>query len=238
MAAPKGRFFLLFYAPVINISCSHCYRFAGWRWPCPDSAFFMSYMSSFCALGYRECDSWQGPLGLLKPPAQIFRIRFVLMTLGRVVCSPSPPTPLSCPFMEPLAAPDFGWVLCPPSLAVPPPGWEQWGRHWGNGSCSSQRVRLGPALRRCAVGTGVRSCSHAWYHPLWHWHHPGHCHHNLALPWGSASQLQRRKHSVCTGSTTTSTPQFPKPPPNSHPALSGWDENSPGPNSSALKPHW
>lgn len=96
---------------------------------CPDSAFFTSYMSSFCALGCGDRDSWQGPLGLLRPPARIFCIKFVLTSLGSVVCSPSPPTPLPWPLMEPLGAPDFGWVLCPPSL---PPWLHSLALPWGS----------------------------------------------------------------------------------------------------------
>lgn len=48
-----------------------------------------------------------------------------------------------------------------------------------------------------------------------------HCHHGLTLPWGSASQLQRREHWIhlCTGSTTTPTPQFPKNPTETPPSL-------------------
>lgn len=108
------------------------------------------------------------------------------------------------------------WILQQPEGEAGSHPTEMCGRDWGE------------KLLPCLVPSSVALASPRALPPQ-----PG-----TAVLWGSASQLQRRKHSICTGSTTTSTPQFPKPPPNSHPALSGWDENSPGPNSSALKPHW
>lgn len=108
---------------------------------CPDSAFFMSYMSSFCALGYGECDSWQAPLGLLKPSARIFCIKFVSMTLGRVVCSPSPPTPLSCPSVAQI----LGGCCAPAGMGTALG--EMWGVDWG--------VDWGPTLGDTLCDTSV-----------------------------------------------------------------------------------
>lgn len=58
MAAQTGRFFLLFYAPVINISCSHCYIFAGWHWPT------LTVLSScLTCLALTQCDIGSVTLG-------------------------------------------------------------------------------------------------------------------------------------------------------------------------------